>query len=100
MKEYIQALDKKFSEYAEIERGFVTAMDALARLDFEGKREVIETLRKERDKADEKMKDYFNAVRALRKVCTHAFENGHPAFKTVSENLEVCDICGYELRRN
>lgn len=98
-KNIIKELDKKFNEYCNIERDYQTAMDSLARLDFEKKREVIDTLRQERNNADNKMKEYYQAIIALRKVCTHMLPNNFPAFKTVGENLEVCSICGYELRR-
>jgi hypothetical protein len=99
MKEVIDNLNKKFHEFCNLEQDYQKAMDALVKLEFDNKQAVIDDLRQRRNKADEKMKEYFQAVNALRKVCTHMLPNNFPAFENLNENVEVCSICGYELRR-
>ena len=99
MKEIIDELNKKFNEYRTLVDYIQDVMDKMAKLEFANKREAIDGIRKIRNDADEKMKNYHQAVLALRKVCPHMLPNNFPAFETISEDLEVCSICGYELRR-
>ena len=99
MKEVIDNLNKKFHEFCDIERDYQAAMNALSHLEFDNKQAVIDDLRQRRNKADEKMKEYFQAVNALRKVCTHTLPNGESAFTNLTENTDICSICGHELRR-
>ncbi len=100
MKKVIEELNKKFHEYCNLEQDYNNAINAIAKLSYVPTKEaIINDLRKERDKADEKMKEYFNAINALRKVCKHVLPDGYPAFETVNENLEVCSICGYKYYR-
>ena len=100
MKEYIESLKKSFQKYCNLIQEYQTAMDALVHLEFDNKQQVIDDIRQRRNKADEKMKDYFNAIRALQKICTHTLSNNSSAFEKITEDLEVCSICGYELRKN
>jgi hypothetical protein len=99
MKKVIEELNKKFHEYCNLMQDYQLAMDGLVKLEFNNKQIVIDDIRQRRNKADEKMKEYYQAIQALRKVCPHMLPNNYPAFETVSENFEVCSICGYELRR-
>jgi glutamine synthetase adenylyltransferase len=103
MKEVIEELNKKFNEYCNLEQDYQKAMDALAKLEFNNKTNVIDDIRQRRNEADEKMKEYYNAVIALRKVCTHMLPNNFSAFVSAGKSdeytIEVCSICGTELRR-
>ena len=100
MKEIIDELNKKFHEYCDLELDYQNAINAITKLPYVPTKEaIINDLRKERDKVDEKMKEYSNAINTLRKVCKHVLPDGFPAFETINENLEVCSICGYEFRR-
>jgi hypothetical protein len=100
MKEVIDNLNKKFHEFCNLERDYQNAIDAIAKLPYVPTQQaIINDLKKERDKADTKMKECFDAINALRKVCTHTFPNGYPAFETISENVEMCSICGHEIKK-
>jgi hypothetical protein len=103
MKEIIDELNKKFHEYCNLMQDYQKAMDDLAKLEFDNKQKTIDDLRQRRNAADEKMKEYYNAVQALRKVCPHTLPNGFCAFVSAGQNdeytIEVCSVCGYELRR-
>ncbi len=103
MKEVIDELNKKFNEYCNLERDYQAAMDALAKLEFNNKQAAIDDLRQRRNAADERMKEFYQAVQALRKVCPHMLSNGLSAFDKARNidnyTVETCSICGYELRR-
>jgi len=103
MKEIIDELNKKFNDHANLVRDYQEVMDKMARLEFENKSVVIDEFRKKRNAADEKMKEYHQAVIALRKVCTHMLPNNFCAFVSAGQTdeytIEVCSICGTELRR-
>lgn len=99
MKEIIDDLNKKYNEYRTQVKYLQDVIDRMAKLEYTNKRAAIDDIRKLRDTAEEKKNNYYQAIRALRKVCPHMLPNNYPAFETVGENLEVCSICGYELRR-
>jgi hypothetical protein len=102
MKNVIETLNKNFHYYCNLERDYQKAMDDLAELEFDNKRDVIDDLRQKRNDADKKMKDYFQAVNALRKVCTHKNPDGTSAFKDADNDshydYEKCKICGLEIK--
>jgi len=99
MKEIIDDLNKKYNEYRTQVKYLQNVIDRMAKLEYTNKRAAIDDIRKLRDTAEEKKNNYYQAVLALRKVCPHMLPNNFPAFKTISEDFEVCSICGYELRR-
>lgn len=102
MKEVIEELDKKFKEYCDIERDYQAAMDALSHLEFNNKIVVIDDLRQRRNATDEKMKEYYQAILALRKVCPHKLPDGNSAYRYTGNDshydYEKCIICGDEIK--
>jgi len=97
-KKIVEELNKKFHEYCNLMQDYQSAMDSLAKLEFDNKQKTIDDLRQRRNAADEKMKEYFQAVIAVRKVCTHTLPNGFCSFETAGE-YEVCSICGFEIKK-
>ncbi len=96
MKNFIDSLNKGFHKYCDIEMDYQKAMDILAKIEFCHKQTIIDELRGRRNDADKKMHEYYNAIVALQKICTHIDSNCNSAFKKSGDTHEKCEICGAE----
>jgi len=101
MKEIIKKLEKRFEELSEKYVNVLKAMDSISLVDFddhEQKRRIIEDLRQKHQNFGEEKQNLLNAIRALRKVCTHTNPDGSNAYCKTNNNYAKCEICGKEIK--
>ena len=105
MKDTINQLEIKFKELSEKSKRLDDAMDAMTVVDFDEvdtKRQLIDNIRKQLNKAQKQRQAVLDAISALQEVCEHQNSDGSSAFRHSGNDshysYEKCGICGKEIK--